>query len=116
MNIEYLLQDYLKFETNEKFDLKFIKPSVIQQIETQARYQGYIARQKIEIDRLKRDEYVKIPETFNYDSIPSLSNEVKQKLKKVKPQTIAQASRIPGITPAALSILRIYLKRRQMIS
>ena len=96
------------------FKLKFIESDVIQQIETQARYQGYIERQALEIDRLKRDEHIKIPKTFNYDSITSLSNEVKQKLKKVKPQTIAHASRIPGMTPAALSILRIYLKKAQM--
>jgi tRNA uridine 5-carboxymethylaminomethyl modification enzyme len=80
-------------------------------VEIEARYEGYIARQKIEINRLKKDEGTVIPSTFNYDSIPSLSNEIRQKLKKIKPGSIAVAGRIPGVTPAALSVLRVYLKR-----
>jgi tRNA uridine 5-carboxymethylaminomethyl modification enzyme len=110
---ELLQRPQLSYMALKKlFDLKSITSNVIDAIEIQARYAGYIERQQQEIDRVKRDAHVSIPETFNFDAIPSLSNEVKQKLKAVKPLSIAQASRISGMTPAALSILRIYLKRK----
>lgn len=88
-----------------------IDPQVTEQVEIQTKYEGYIQRQSLEIARLQKHEETKIPPTFSYDAIPGLSAEVQQKLKQIKPVTVGQASRIPGITPAAISILLVYLKR-----
>ena len=85
---------------------------VAQQIEIDARYSGYIARQQAEIDRQRRFEAAAIPDHFDYAAITALSNEVRQKLGKIRPATIGQAARIPGVTPAAISILLVHLKRR----
>jgi tRNA uridine 5-carboxymethylaminomethyl modification enzyme len=87
--------------------------SVIDQIEIEAKYAGYIERQKQEIDKLKRAEEMKIPETLDLDAISGLSNEVKQKLRDHKPATLGMASRIQGITPAAISILMIAIKKHR---
>ncbi|MDG6774274.1 tRNA uridine-5-carboxymethylaminomethyl(34) synthesis enzyme MnmG [Thiomicrorhabdus sp. ZW0627] len=84
---------------------------VVDQIEIEAKYSGYIERQKQEIDKLKRSEAVKIPEDLDLDKISGLSNEVKQKLRDHKPATLGMASRISGITPAAISILLIAIKK-----
>ena len=81
-------------------------------VETQIKYEGYIARQQEEIDRLKRHEEAKIPSDFNYDNVVGLSNEICQKLNEARPANIARASRIPGMTPAALSLLLVYLKKQ----
>ena len=81
-------------------------------VETQIKYEGYIARQQEEIDRLKRHEEAKIPLDFNYDNVVGLSNEICQKLNEARPANIARASRIPGMTPAALSLLLVYLKKQ----
>ena len=83
-----------------------------QQAEIQIKYQGYIDRQQVEIEQLKRQEEVLIPEAFDYQEIPGLSNELRQKLTAAQPATIGRASRIPGMTPAAISILLVWLKRR----
>ncbi|MFK7885508.1 MAG: tRNA uridine-5-carboxymethylaminomethyl(34) synthesis enzyme MnmG [Gammaproteobacteria bacterium] len=87
-------------------------PAVAQQIEIQARYSGYIARQQTEIDRQRRYEKSAIPADLDYAAIDGLSNEVRQKLSEQRPATIGQASRIAGVTPAAVSILLVHLKRR----
>ncbi len=84
---------------------------VAEQIEIQAKYAGYIHRQQDEINRHKRLEQTKISSGINYDQVSGLSNEVRQKLKEIKPETIAQASRISGITPAAISLLLVHLKK-----
>lgn len=81
------------------------------QIEIQEKYAGYIERQKNEIEKLRRFEDTKIPAGFDYSLIPSLSTEVLQKLQDVKPATVGQAARIPGITPASISLLLVYLKK-----
>ena len=85
---------------------------VAQQIEIDARYSGYIARQQAEIDRLRRYEATRLPPDFDYEAIDGLSNEVRQKLGAHRPDTVGQASRIAGVTPAAVSILLVHLKRR----
>ncbi len=90
--------------------------SVAEQIEIQVKYDGYISRQQEDIARLKRHENATLPDNFSYDSISGLSNELVQKLTEVKPATIAQASRIPGMTPAAVSLLVIQLKKRAMLN
>jgi tRNA uridine 5-carboxymethylaminomethyl modification enzyme len=78
-------------------------------VETEAKYAGYIAQQERQIDRLRESELRRIPAAFEFANIPGLSTEAKQKLERVRPQTLGQAGRIPGITPAALAVLDVYL-------
>ncbi|WP_411743553.1 tRNA uridine-5-carboxymethylaminomethyl(34) synthesis enzyme MnmG [Reinekea sp.] len=82
-----------------------------EQVEIAAKYEGYISRQQDEIESMRRHENTKLPETLDIDSVGGLSNEVKQKLKHVQPETLAQASRIQGVTPAAISMLYIHIKK-----
>ncbi len=89
---------------------------VAEQVEIQTKYQGYIERQTEEIDRLRRHEETRLPADFDYDAISGLSNEVRIKLKDIRPETLGQASRIQGVTPAAISLLLIYLKKRSIIN
>ena len=83
---------------------------VAEQVEIQFKYAGYIDRQRDEIEQMRRQENTRLPENFDYDQVGGLSNELTAKLKEVRPETIAQASRIQGMTPAALSLLLVYLK------
>ena len=83
----------------------------LEQAEVQAKYDGYIKRQDREIAKVKAQEGVALPPGLDYENIEGLSNELKEKLSLAKPQTLARASRIPGITPAALSLLLIHAKR-----
>jgi len=78
-------------------------------VETEAKYAGYIAQQERQIDRLRDSERRRIPAEFEFAEIPGLSNEVKQKLQRVRPETLGQAGRIPGVTPAAIAVLDVYL-------
>ncbi|UOF93664.1 MAG: tRNA uridine-5-carboxymethylaminomethyl(34) synthesis enzyme MnmG [Bordetella sp.] len=89
------------------------KKLIIEQIETQIKYEGYVIKQKEEIKKQLDHENQIIPNNIDYDCIKGLSFEAYQKLKSLEPKTIGQASRIPGITPATISILLIYLKRVQ---
>jgi len=89
-----------------------VSAEVAFQLEVDARYAGYIDRQRDEIARMHRHENTPIPEDFNYRQISGLSNEVCQKLCQDRPTTLARASRISGVTPAAVSLLLIYLKKR----
>lgn len=86
-------------------------PVVAEQVEIQAKYAGYIDRQKDEIARQKRYEQKPIPEQMDYAQVKGLSIEVREKLKRSQPQTIGQAARISGVTPAAISLLLVYLKK-----
>lgn len=88
-------------------------PVVAEQVEIHARYSGYVERQRVEIDRSQRHEEAQIPSAFDYASVTGLSAEVLQKLDRVRPQTLGQAGRIPGITPAAVSLLLVHLKRKR---
>jgi len=87
---------------------------VAEQVEIQAKYAGYVERQQKEIARQQRYEKTKIPDTINYDQMSGLSSEVQQKLKEIKPITVGQAMRIPGMTPAAISLLLVHLKKKSM--
>nr|WP_306671585.1 tRNA uridine-5-carboxymethylaminomethyl(34) synthesis enzyme MnmG [Endozoicomonas sp. ONNA2] len=87
---------------------------VAEQVEIQAKYQGYIDRQTEEINRMRRYENTRIPVSLDYTLIEGLSNELKQKLTEARPETLGHASRIQGMTPAAVSLLLIYLKKRSM--
>ena len=84
---------------------------VTRQVEIQCKYQGYIQRQEGEVKKFKNLEKMHIPPGFDYQEIPGLSNEVRQKLREVQPASLGQASRISGVTPAALSVIMVYLKR-----
>ncbi|MGI9309305.1 MAG: tRNA uridine-5-carboxymethylaminomethyl(34) synthesis enzyme MnmG [Gammaproteobacteria bacterium] len=86
------------------------------QVEVQARYDGYLQRQEQEIERNKRNENTALPEAIDYSNVRGLSNEICQKLSEIRPQTLGQASRIPGMTPAAVSLLLVHLKKRQLKS
>jgi tRNA uridine 5-carboxymethylaminomethyl modification enzyme len=88
------------------------EPKVAEQLEIQARYAGYIQRQQIEIDRQRASESVTLPEYFDYEKVRGLSAEVQEKLARSRPATLGQAGRIPGVTPAAISLLLIHLKRK----
>ncbi|MGH1472057.1 MAG: tRNA uridine-5-carboxymethylaminomethyl(34) synthesis enzyme MnmG [Cellvibrionaceae bacterium] len=118
---EYSFHDLLKRPELTYTDIATLKgdavedPRVAEQIEISAKYSGYIERQQSEIERLRHHEHTIIPEEFNYDVVEGLSNEVKQKLKTARPDTLARASRISGVTPAAVSLLLIYLKKQGLL-
>ena len=88
-----------------------LEKSIKEQVEIQCKYEGYLGRQDSEVKKFKELESVRIPDKFSYDNISGLSNELREKLLNLRPNSLGQASRIPGMTPAALSLLRIYLKR-----
>jgi tRNA uridine 5-carboxymethylaminomethyl modification enzyme len=90
-----------------------IAPPIAEQLETELKYEGYIQRQQSEVDRLRREEDVPLPADLDYAQVASLSNEVRQKLDRARPETLARAARIPGITQAALAILLIHLKNKR---
>ncbi|WP_144777337.1 tRNA uridine-5-carboxymethylaminomethyl(34) synthesis enzyme MnmG [Marinobacter maritimus] len=90
-------------------------PVVAEQVEIEIKYEGYISRQTEEIERLRRNENTALPIDLDYDVIGGLSNEIKQKLKEVRPETVAQASRIQGVTPAAISQILVNLKKRELL-
>ncbi|MCX7121934.1 MAG: tRNA uridine-5-carboxymethylaminomethyl(34) synthesis enzyme MnmG [Gammaproteobacteria bacterium] len=116
---EYSLMDLLRRPEVNYHDLSelcqentvIMDDAVSEQVDIQAKYFGYIARQEKEIEKQKYFEDTHIPEKFDYKVITSLSNEVLQKLEKIRPETIGQASRISGVTPAAISLLLVYLNR-----
>lgn len=88
-----------------------VDPRVCEQVEIETKYAGYIQRQQDEIERLRRQEDTKLPEQLDYSAIDGLSNEIRQKLNETRPATLAQAGRIQGVTPAAVSLLLIHLKK-----
>ena len=87
-------------------------PQVIEQLEVQAKYAGYIERQQDEIERQRANEAVVLPLDFDYAKVRGLSSEVQEKFLRHRPATLGQAGRIPGVTPAAISLLLIHLKKR----
>jgi len=90
-------------------------PNVADQVEIEIKYEGYISRQADEIERLRRNENTRLPDDLDFDVIGGLSNEIRQKLKDVRPETVAQASRIQGVTPAAISQVLVHLKKRDLL-
>ncbi|WP_409277764.1 tRNA uridine-5-carboxymethylaminomethyl(34) synthesis enzyme MnmG [Pseudomonas defluvii] len=89
-----------------------IDPQVAEQVEIKTKYAGYIDRQQEEIARLRASEDTRLPEDIDYTNISGLSKEIQSKLSQTRPETLGQASRIPGVTPAAISLLLIHLKKR----
>lgn len=118
---EYNLYELLKRPELKYYDLANLvgegvsAQQVAEQIEISAKYSGYIDRQQEEVDRLHRYENTEIPVDFDFDAVSGLSNEVKQKLITAKPQTLARASRISGVTPAAISLLLVTLKKQGLL-
>ena len=117
---EYSLLDLLKRPGVEYSDVANLKNApeqpvdeqVAEQVQISVKYAGYISRQAEDIERLRRQENTALPENMDYSIIDGLSNEVKQKLEAARPATLAAASRIQGITPAAVSLLLVHLKKR----
>ena len=89
-----------------------VAPDVAAQIEVRCRYDGYIRRQQLEIERQRRQEAARLPDDIDYGQVRGLSHEVRQKLLAARPATLGQAARLPGVTPAAVSLLLVHLKRR----
>ena len=105
--------DYQSLVELADLDSPLQDKQTIRQIEIQVRYSGYIERQVAEIERLRKSDHVSIPDTIDYQNVRGLSSEVTQKLTEIRPENIGQASRIPGITPAAISLLLIYIRKIQ---
>ena len=87
--------------------------NAVDEVEASIKYEGYIKRQKTDIERLQRNENTPIPSHIDYTQVVGLSNEVKQKLSEARPETLARASRLPGVTPAAISLLMVHLKKER---
>jgi tRNA uridine 5-carboxymethylaminomethyl modification enzyme len=106
------LVDMMQFEkVKDYIDENNLDQEILEQAEIQVKYSGYIEKERNNADKLTRLEDVKIPEDFDYNKIKSMSIEAKQKLSKIKPVTIAQASRISGVSPSDVSVLLIYMGR-----
>lgn len=118
---EFSLHDLLKRPELSYSDVAGLKGNVevssqvAEQVEIETKYAGYIDRQQDDINRLKQHENTAIPMEFDYAQVEGLSNEVKQKLTEARPETLARASRIPGVTQAAVSLLLIYLKKHGLL-
>jgi len=108
---ELLRRPELSYQDLASLPADDVDPQVAEQVEIQAKYAGYIDRQRDEIERLRRHENTPLPAGLDYRVIDGLSNEVRQKLADARPATLARAARIPGVTPAAISLLLIYLKK-----
>ena len=119
---EYSLADLLRRPELNYNDVAGLKgdpvtdQSVAEQVEVDFKYAGYIERQQGEIEQMRKQENTPLPDDLDYDQVSGLSNELKSKLQSIKPVSIAQASRIQGMTPAAISLLLIYLKKRQLLN
>ena len=118
INREYSMADLIRRPELTYGDVASLKGTPVvdtttaDHIETRVKYAGYIARQQDEIDRLKRHENTLIPSDFDFTEVSGLSNEICQKLSDIKPTNIARAGRIQGVTPSALSLLLVYLRRQ----
>lgn len=106
------IDDMRKFDAVETYIQEHnLDNEVIEQAEIQVKYSGYISKEKNNADKLSRLEYVKIPDDFDYSQIKSMSFEAREKLKKIKPVTVSQASRISGVSPNDISVLLVYMGR-----
>jgi tRNA uridine 5-carboxymethylaminomethyl modification enzyme len=110
--LELLALPNVDFQTITRIwpQLAVLNPSIVELIQTDARYCGYLGRQEADILAFRRDEGVALPEDLDYESIRSLSTEVRQKLARIRPLTLGQASRIDGITPAALTLVLAHVR------
>jgi tRNA uridine 5-carboxymethylaminomethyl modification enzyme len=121
---EYSLTDLLRRPSLEYDHLMAVEgieaptldPTVAEQVEIQIKYDGYIARQRQEVERQKKYETKQLPLELDYSEVAGLSGEVSEKLSNVKPSTLGQAARISGVTPAAVSLLLVHLKKREKLA
>ncbi|HPL62208.1 MAG TPA: tRNA uridine-5-carboxymethylaminomethyl(34) synthesis enzyme MnmG [Syntrophales bacterium] len=115
-SLEQLLKrPEISYEDIEAFEGKVsaMPRDVVRQVEIQCKYEGYIRRQEEEVDKFRSLERIRIPESFDYFQVQGLSTELRQKLSRLQPVSVGQASRIEGITPAAISVLMIHIRRMQ---
>lgn len=107
------LFDFLKFENISNFynSLEVLKEEIFSQADIKIKYKGYIDREKLVVDKIERLENIRISDDFEYSKLQSLSTEARQKLNKIKPKTIGQASRIPGVSPSDINVLLVFLGR-----
>ncbi len=118
-DVDYLNLSSMKNQFGEFFlstEDRLIDSNLVTQIEIEVKYEGYIKRQSEEIERNLQNEHQRLPIQYDYSKVTGLSNEVVQKLNLHQPETIGQASRIQGITPAALSLLLVHLKKRNLMN
>ena len=92
---------------------KELPSDVIEQVEINIRYEGYIKRQMHQVEQFRKMERKRIPDSIDYDEVPSLRIEARQKLKQIRPESVGQASRISGVSPADLSVLLVYLEQHR---
>ena len=114
-HLELLKRPSIKYNNLPNHNKKLTK-NIIDEIEAEIKYAGYIKRQKIEITKLQKNENTKIPTTLSYENVVGLSNEVRQKLISARPESLARASRLPGITPAAISLLMVHIKKERKMA
>jgi tRNA uridine 5-carboxymethylaminomethyl modification enzyme len=109
---QLMLSDFEHIESfNAYMELEEVDQKIIEQVEIHLKYSGYIEKEKANADKLNRLENVVIPQTFNYEKVKSLSYEAREKLTKIQPTTISQASRISGVSPSDISVLLVYMGR-----
>ncbi len=110
---DLLMRPELNYEILAEIDPERteLPEDVTEQVEIELKYSGYIERQQRQVEQFKKTESRRIPENLNYDDVPSLRIEARQKLKKIRPENIGQASRISGVSPADISVLLVYLKQ-----
>jgi len=110
---QILKRPELHYESIETLDKRYEKGvgDISYNVEIEIKYEGYIQRQMNEVKKFKNLERIKIPTDFKYNDVHGLSNELKEKLSSVRPISLGQAARIPGITPAAISVLMVFLKK-----
>lgn len=111
---EILRRPEIQYQDLRLFSPSFgeVKDGISRQVEIEVKYEGYIKRQNLDVERFRKMENLTIPPDFDFNSIPGLSTEVKEKLSRIRPTSLGQASRISGVTPAALSLLMIWLKKK----
>lgn len=112
--LELLGHEHISFDDIARIWPAFstLRPDIREQVEIEAMYRSYLERQQADIAMFKRDESLTIPDAFDYDLVGSLSNEIRLKLKNTRPATIGAASRIPGMTPAAIAAVLSFMKRK----
>ena len=110
---DLLMRPELNYKILEEIDneRELLPEEVTEQVEIELKYSGYIERQQRQVEQFKKTEGRKIPKDLDYDAVPSLRIEARQKLKKIRPENIGQASRISGVSPADISVLLVYLKQ-----
>jgi tRNA uridine 5-carboxymethylaminomethyl modification enzyme len=103
-------EDLVKLASNGEFSDIESETEILTKIQTEIKYEGYIARQKREIEYLAENESRLIPKDFDYSKVISISNEAREKLTKIRPASLGQASRIAGVSAADISVLTVFLK------